>query len=484
MALEFDEPSAELTYAQRLVRENGWRLAYAQRVIEEYKRFVFLAMTAGHVASPSEDVDQAWHLHLTYTRSYWDGMCRGVLGRPLHHAPTKGGAAEQEKFIGLYEQTLASYRQAFGAEPPTDIWPPASQRFGEDLRHVSVNTARNWIIPKPRWSAWTNHLRERLSTPVVALGLIGLPLVGAAWNPLDWNGPDFLALYIGIALTAIVIALVVRVACALANRNAVGQKQAPLDAYEVACLRAGPFRAVQAAFAALVQAGCLRLVDDERKPSSAGGSQRTLIQQGLPLKANAPRLEQALYSAAAVPRDSLKPLMEAAMPEARDIEAELRQRELLQPRTPPLPFVLASLFMAAPLLLGLPKIAVGLQRERPVGFLIAACIATGIAALALLLVRSRLTTAGRRLIGPLEAEHAHNRQLVAAGQATPSPEQLALLVGLFGADVLAAGPMARAQAMMPNSSYAGGGCGGGGCGGAGCGGGGCGGGGCGGCGGG
>jgi len=58
-----------LPFEARLARENGWCRAYTQRVIVEYKRFVYLAMTAGHVVTPSEEVDHAWHMHLTYTRS-------------------------------------------------------------------------------------------------------------------------------------------------------------------------------------------------------------------------------------------------------------------------------------------------------------------------------------------------------------------------------------------------------------------------------
>ena len=88
-------------------------------------------MTAGHEVTPSDEVDQAWHLHLTYTRSYWDGLCDAVLGRALHHGPTKGGQAEGDRFENQYERTLASYRAAFGEEPPEDIWPPSAVRFGE-----------------------------------------------------------------------------------------------------------------------------------------------------------------------------------------------------------------------------------------------------------------------------------------------------------------------------------------------------------------
>lgn len=63
-------------FADRLARENGWSLGFAERVVVEYKKFVFLCMTAGHPCTPSEHVDQAWHLHLAYTRSYWTRMCQ------------------------------------------------------------------------------------------------------------------------------------------------------------------------------------------------------------------------------------------------------------------------------------------------------------------------------------------------------------------------------------------------------------------------
>jgi hypothetical protein len=62
----------QLSFSKRLARDNGWSSGYAQRVIEEYKKFAFLAVAAGHPVTPSDQVDQVWHLHLTYTRSYWE----------------------------------------------------------------------------------------------------------------------------------------------------------------------------------------------------------------------------------------------------------------------------------------------------------------------------------------------------------------------------------------------------------------------------
>ena len=145
---DIDGGEAALPFAARLAREHGWFRPHAERVIREYKRYVFLTMTSETPVCPSEDVDAAWHLHLTYTRSYWKRFCGEVLGGPLHHDPTKGGTAEADKHLAMYEATLAAYGEAFGEEPPPDIWTPASERFGIDIKQRVVNTARNWVIPK------------------------------------------------------------------------------------------------------------------------------------------------------------------------------------------------------------------------------------------------------------------------------------------------------------------------------------------------
>lgn len=148
-AVEFDRLDAAFPFSARLARDNGWTGGFAKRVVEEYRRFCYLACVSVQPVTPSEEVDQAWHLHLTYTRHYW-GEFRDALGRDLHHGPTKGGGAEDERFEQQYEATLAGYRTEFGEDPPNDIWPSAAIRFGDaaDLRWV--NTRKNWVIRKPR----------------------------------------------------------------------------------------------------------------------------------------------------------------------------------------------------------------------------------------------------------------------------------------------------------------------------------------------
>ena len=104
---------------------------------------------AEHSLTPSDQVDQVWHLHLLYTRSYWTDFCQNTLGRQIHHGPTQGGEAEGNKYNDLYEKTLQLYKVLFERDAPADIWPTKEIRFG-DVNFQRINLNRNWIIKKPR----------------------------------------------------------------------------------------------------------------------------------------------------------------------------------------------------------------------------------------------------------------------------------------------------------------------------------------------
>jgi hypothetical protein len=178
--------AAELGFARRLARENAWSERYAECVVAEYRRFVYLAATLPHPATPSDQVDQAWHLHLTYTRDYWEVFCPQVLGQPLHHDPTRGGAVERAKFIDWYARTLAAYRESFGEEPPADIWPAPQRRFAQrfERRQVAGGSKR---------TPW-------------GMALVGtLGVVGAAWGAQDSAGSKLIwfLLVIGLIVAAL-----------------------------------------------------------------------------------------------------------------------------------------------------------------------------------------------------------------------------------------------------------------------------------------
>lgn len=137
-ALAIDPPGARLTFVDRLARDNGWSHPHATAVDREYRRFLFLAATAREPVTPSDAVDQAWHLHLAYSRSYWDDLCSGILGRPLHHGPTAGGPVEDDRYAAQYAATLDRYAATFGEHAPSSIWPPVDQRFADRFVRVAV----------------------------------------------------------------------------------------------------------------------------------------------------------------------------------------------------------------------------------------------------------------------------------------------------------------------------------------------------------
>ncbi|EDY18975.1 conserved hypothetical protein [Chthoniobacter flavus Ellin428] len=186
-----DTPDTTFHFATRLANENGWTPSFTVRVLEEYRRFLFLAMRAGHPVSPSDAVDQAWHLHLLYTESYWGELCPQILGRPFHHGPSKGGAAEDAKFTDWYERTLDSYARYFGQHAPADIWPPIAIRFHGKKHYQRICLNDAWVIRKPRFH------RRRSAFAAVSLGTIPVILAEA-----DGDFP------LGLVVFVIVVALI------------------------------------------------------------------------------------------------------------------------------------------------------------------------------------------------------------------------------------------------------------------------------------
>lgn len=190
-----DMAGTQLTFSQRLARENQWTKRYALRVIEEYKKFTFLAMVAGHTVTPSKQVGAVWHLHLTYSQSYWQDFCPNILGRPLHHEPTQGGEIESQKIREWYGKTLASYRTWFDEKPPSDIWPDVDGKFRSRLTIID-----NFLVLLAGFVGITNvMLIEFQNETVTALILGGLVLfnISLLWKSklerdidFDFDGGD------------------------------------------------------------------------------------------------------------------------------------------------------------------------------------------------------------------------------------------------------------------------------------------------------
>lgn len=114
---------ADYPYEQWLADKCGWSLDYARRVTLEYHRFLYLCTK--QPATPSKDIDAAWHGHLMHSRHYFEILPQ-ILGRPVHHTPGRAGqgaAEDRGKWLDQYERTLAAYEDVFCELPPKDIWP-------------------------------------------------------------------------------------------------------------------------------------------------------------------------------------------------------------------------------------------------------------------------------------------------------------------------------------------------------------------------
>jgi len=105
-------------------KQMGWSNDMAARVIEEYRKFLFLAMRAGHQVIPPGAVNDVWMLHMQNVQNYWETLGQMISERPM-------AAGFDPKALGAmgdsWKATLESYERIFGTKPPMDIWGQAAR---------------------------------------------------------------------------------------------------------------------------------------------------------------------------------------------------------------------------------------------------------------------------------------------------------------------------------------------------------------------
>jgi hypothetical protein len=97
----------------------GQNAEMAQRVIEEYRKFLFLAMRAGHQVIPPGIVNEAWMMHLQNAQNYWENLGQMISERPMAQGVD---ARTFASMADAWSATLQSYERIFGVKPPADIW--------------------------------------------------------------------------------------------------------------------------------------------------------------------------------------------------------------------------------------------------------------------------------------------------------------------------------------------------------------------------
>ncbi len=183
-AHRFDAAEGSLPFSGKLAQAEGWGGEDTARVIEEYRRFLYLAQILDLEPAPPPAIDAAWRLHLTYTRDYWERLVPDVLRRPAHRDAEAARRLSRRR--AFYAAARRAYAREFGQAPPRDIWQsPLQPEFGGVLASCFV-------------LGFAIALGGFLAT--WGLGwLLGLPMGGAVDTGLEKVGTVFFLIGWGLA---------------------------------------------------------------------------------------------------------------------------------------------------------------------------------------------------------------------------------------------------------------------------------------------
>lgn len=385
--------SSEGVFVKRLAKEQGWTPVFAARVVEEYRRFALLATTGSEGTTPSKAVDEAWHLHLLFTRNYWDDFCPNALGRQLHHEPADGSPHDESKYREWYATTLRRYEEAFGEEPPEDIWPRAARS-------------------KKRVAIW----------PWAALSLLLLAGCTEPTNPLDWAGPDFLQLFAAVGLGALLIAWVAKLFLSLpASGPPAGDWQ--LDPYEIAYLNGGP---------RLALAACVANLSASKYISCS--YRRLGINQGAVATDLKHPLDTAVFGSA-VGGASAPILKQSTGNVLAEMGENLRKQGLWVSRsTATTATLISALIVLSVLGLGIAKMIIGVSRGRPIELLAFESVIFALLSI-IVLIPPKRSRYGSKVLSTYRDQRSAFRRV--GNHPDAQPQDYALAVALFGFGALA-----------------------------------------------
>lgn len=448
----------------RLAEENRWTPEYALRAIEEYKRFVFLAMVCPHEVTPSKTVDVVWHLHLLYTENYWQKFCHGVLGRDFHHFPGDGSVLDEARFQQNYAETLASYRSIFQLDPPEDIWGLGKPKNLKARTTTTTRSRMNVPAPPEKIPLWAEP------APWIVGELLFAAIMTAAWggDVMNLPGPDFLSYFFKFYLFSIFIAGFSRLALATHDRDAAPLDE-PLDPYTLAYLVGGRSRVAATLAGSLLSKGVIARI----------GVSCTAT--GVSLEDDAPMIERQAMSQSLLGGSLFFNSM--ARKYENDFKEKLARHGLWMSAKQVLKARLTALsIVAIPVAVGLAKIQVGISRGRPVELLEFFLLFFGLGALFVILGGGKRTHFGGHYVRSLIPQRS-----IARGAALADPnatEDFLFALAMYGSTAALGLPYysdLRAMTLMTStgagscssgsscsggsSCGGGGGCGGGGCGG-------------------
>ena len=449
------------------------------RVVREYRRFLVLTQVADGQVCPSDDVDQAWHLHITRTADY-ERFCRDVFGRFLHHRPAAAGADEHARHRTMYVATLSQYRRAFGAEAAADVWPAVDRRF-------DAAPPPEAAVIRLRGSFASGLFSGIFGFGVVLILALAFNLLGVLDATHATSGPHFLLFAVPWTIALLVLGSL------STGPLARGGPRDTLDAYEAAWLIGAEGRMAATAIGLLIERGSLAL---RRVDAGVGRQRRSVAQLVVAGQDGRDALHPVELDCLAAARDGVLTFeaAHAAMrPAAWRIRRRLRAAQLAVDEACIAPARAAmALVTAAWLVVAIERILHAIASPRPFAILALLTLLAWFQFMVLTLRLGRANPRGRRVLRELDDRLRVQRERTERGArrpGAPAPVDTRLLpmtLALMGPAVVLADPMfagldhafgpegmrlANASVVSLNGSAGGsdggggGGCGGGGCGG-------------------
>jgi hypothetical protein len=109
-------------FADKIARKNSCSKGYALKAVNEYKKFLYLAVISDFHVTPSQPIDKVWHEHILFTQAYGI-FCEEIIEYNLNHHPELIPMEEQtERYHAQYLSTIELYIEEFGKLPPANIW--------------------------------------------------------------------------------------------------------------------------------------------------------------------------------------------------------------------------------------------------------------------------------------------------------------------------------------------------------------------------
>jgi hypothetical protein len=109
-------------FADKISRKHNCSKGYALKAVNEYKKFLYLAVISDFHVTPSQPIDKVWHEHILFTQAYGI-FCKEIIEYELNHHPELIPIEDQtERYHAQYLSTIELYIKEFGKSPPTSIW--------------------------------------------------------------------------------------------------------------------------------------------------------------------------------------------------------------------------------------------------------------------------------------------------------------------------------------------------------------------------